>query len=498
MNSKTYSIDFAGGALVPLENPGLAVGQIVTYEDRANPEREFAVVSESVSVRSCTQAQPLICLEDGHFAEISFANGKPCGHWTVTSRIMPADELKDALAAAERNRVRLEAERKAAAEIKAKEAATERAALIEKYGRKLDLVKPGQYASAAHGSKNLKKELAAAFPGVKFSVRSSTFSGGDSIDVSWTLGPTQKEVEAITGKYQEGHFNGMEDIYEFSHDNQWPGLFGGAKFVSESRHTPPELFEQIGRALCALQRVEYNGQYTRGLMGENDTFDLGSHVHQLLNVTPWPVGAEFKTVESTDDGESAWFAAMFEKYGSGWYSSANREKLSAEDLAQAEKWEARRQEKRHWCRIVFATPEPAPVEKPATTPPTVAILHAADNGPAVNFNAEKNGVEIRFPSKPAAEVLDRLKSAGWRWSRFSSCWYQRASVASANFAADVAGLSAEFRARLLAEIGGGAVTPTPTAAETISEATAAWNNAATAAPDCGELARRALAAAWNN
>lgn len=41
----------------------------------------------------------------------------------------------------------------------------------------------------------------------------------------------------------------------------------------------------------------------------------------------------------------------------------------------------------------------------------------------LSYNHEKGGVELRFPSKPNAEVLDSLKLAGWRWSRFSSCWW---------------------------------------------------------------------------
>ena len=40
-------------------------------------------------------------------------------------------------------------------------------------------------------SKLIKRTLKAAFPGVKFSVRLDKYSGGHSIDASWTDGPTQ-------------------------------------------------------------------------------------------------------------------------------------------------------------------------------------------------------------------------------------------------------------------------------------------------------------------
>lgn len=52
----------------------------------------------------------------------------------------------------------------------------------------------------------------------------------------------------------------------------------------------------------------------------------------------------------------------------------------------------------------------------------------------ISENDEKDGVEIRFNAKPAPEVLARLKANGWRWSRFSSCWYARRTPAALAFA----------------------------------------------------------------
>lgn len=56
------------------------------------------------------------------------------------------------------------------------------------------------------------------------------------------------------------------------------------------------------------------------------------------------------------------------------------------------------------------------------------------SGVEVTENEEKDGIEIRFPSKPAADVLDSLKANGWRWSRFSSCWYTRRTERARQFA----------------------------------------------------------------
>jgi hypothetical protein len=66
-------------------------------------------------------------------------------------------------------------------------------------------------------------------------------------------------------------------------------------------------------------------------------------------------------------------------------------------------------------------------------------------GVTVSENADKDGIEIRFPSKPSADVLEALKAQGWRWSRFSSCWYTKRSESARNFAQSLGGSSPEPR-----------------------------------------------------
>lgn len=71
----------------------------------------------------------------------------------------------------------------------------------------------------AAAAKAIREELKAKFPDHKFSVRSSSFSMGNSVDVLCpaSLDPDKvDEVQAIAGKYQAGHFDGMNDIYETS------------------------------------------------------------------------------------------------------------------------------------------------------------------------------------------------------------------------------------------------------------------------------------------
>lgn len=56
-----------------------------------------------------------------------------------------------------------------------------------------------------------------------------------------------------------------------------------------------------------------------------------------------------------------------------------------------------------------------------------------------NLNSDKGGVEIRFSERPDSSVLEQLKANGWRWSRFSGCWYQRDSEGARQFAQEFTG-----------------------------------------------------------
>ena len=100
------------------------------------------------------------------------------------------------------------------------------------YLEQIDNTKKSRHALAAA---NIRKELKRAFPGVRFSVRAKSFSGGTSVDIGWGDGPTGAQVKPIISKYEEGNFNGMEDIYDYDRDNMWVGIFGGAKYVMTQR-----------------------------------------------------------------------------------------------------------------------------------------------------------------------------------------------------------------------------------------------------------------------
>lgn len=69
-----------------------------------------------------------------------------------------------------------------------------------------------KYLSCAETAKLIRKALAKAFPGYKFSVRSNTYSGGASIDVGWVDGPPASVVDAVVSGFAGGRFDGMIDM----------------------------------------------------------------------------------------------------------------------------------------------------------------------------------------------------------------------------------------------------------------------------------------------
>lgn len=108
-----------------------------------------------------------------------------------------------------------------------------------------ELVPSGSGASACvTAAKNIRIELKRAFPGIKFSVKSSSYWMGNSIDVAWTDGPTTKQVDAIIHKYSSGSFDGMTDCYNYE-SSVWTDAFGSSKYVHSNRHYSDALIVSV-------------------------------------------------------------------------------------------------------------------------------------------------------------------------------------------------------------------------------------------------------------
>ena len=108
----------------------------------------------------------------------------------------------------------------------------------------------------AEAAAAMRKELKLAFPQCSFRIRSKGYSGGDSVHIYWTDGPTTKEVEVIVKKYQYGHFDGMIDCYEYSNKR---ADIPQTKYVFTQRMISRESEEKIVKRLSRYGVIQDQG-----------------------------------------------------------------------------------------------------------------------------------------------------------------------------------------------------------------------------------------------
>lgn len=266
------------------------------------------------------------------------------------------------------------------------------------------------YLSCAETAKLLREQLKRNFPGIKFSVRSSVYSGGASIDVRWSLGPTDKEVNRVSKQFQGGGFDGSIDMaYNYEHwllpdgtaqIESTPGTSGsmgyvepiestprpegakhvsfGADYVFTQREIPEDVFIQLSKDICKLQNIEYTGYDTRNLYGPNDHEFVSHHARLVISEISFKPGEEYESVRYKTEEE----------------------------------------------RQIDYSSEPITIIKKQTQ--TTEPLPKVD-GIEIRKNEEKNGIEIIFPCKPDSAIIETLKSMGFRWSNYQGLWYNKFS-----------------------------------------------------------------------
>jgi hypothetical protein len=69
------------------------------------------------------------------------------------------------------------------------------------------------YVDTKDTAKLIRAKVKTVFPNIKFSVKISRYSGGSSIDINWTDGPTTKQVDAVLEEYRGDYFDGMIDYH---------------------------------------------------------------------------------------------------------------------------------------------------------------------------------------------------------------------------------------------------------------------------------------------
>lgn len=180
----------------------------------------------------------------------------------------------------------------------------------------------GYKSSHAGASAAIKAELKANFSGVKFSVTSESFSMGNSVHISWTDGPTVKQVEEFTSKYQYGHFNGMEDIYESSNRrNDIPQ----AKYISEARSMSSET-ESI---LLPIAEQLYNNDKSERNEAPYNCRDAAQFLYKVFYHCAIPAGATITGIIPTGETCGLCSPEVFYKIGYTMPEGAQKEDIKA-------------------------------------------------------------------------------------------------------------------------------------------------------------------------
>ena len=110
--------------------------------------------------------------------------------------------------------------------------------VLKKYGAIFDQPSGKYMTDAVLVAKHIRQDLAASFPGQKFSVRKTDYS---TIWVKWKDGPTREEVEQIAGKHQRNCTRDRwnDDLWDYN-DTAFTSVFGGVDYLFFNRETAPE------------------------------------------------------------------------------------------------------------------------------------------------------------------------------------------------------------------------------------------------------------------
>lgn len=173
---------------------------------------------------------------------------------------------------------------------------SERTEAIERYKKSADSrinykaeqkAKIGFKTGAASCSAAVKSELKSIYPHIKFSVTADTFSMGDAVRIHWTDGPTTSEVENITCKYQQGHFDGMTDMYENSNSRE---DIPQAKYITTSRKQSEETQSKLIELVSQIYAINNWGCHS-----------VENLAYRLFYATSFPKDGTIKGLEKTGE-----------------------------------------------------------------------------------------------------------------------------------------------------------------------------------------------------
>ena len=115
---------------------------------------------------------------------------------------------------------------------------------------------PRNYAPAPESLKLLKATLRKAFPATKFSTHLHRGTAYGYASVSWTDGPSVELVDRVVSPFEGSHFNGMEDIEEYTRALLPDGRESGLRGVSTSRTISPAFARRLLAQVVAYYKPD--------------------------------------------------------------------------------------------------------------------------------------------------------------------------------------------------------------------------------------------------
>ena len=149
-----------------------------------------------------------------------------------------------------------------------------------------------EYINCVNTAKLIRSALKESFPNVKFSVVSDSYAGGASIRISYTNGPTQKQVEQVVGVFEGSYFDGMQDYKGSNYANlDGQEVKFGADYIFVRRNYTPELMTEVAQQVAQTYGVDFNqvtiknSQYSGAYVECPNTLVVaGRYFNQMVNL----------------------------------------------------------------------------------------------------------------------------------------------------------------------------------------------------------------------
>jgi len=163
------------------------------------------------------------------------------------------------------------------------------------------------YLGVAGTAAMVRQFLKALYPGVKFWVKSESYSMGNSINAySWGFPENEEAARVIdrelSAKFQEGHFNSMEDIYEYGkmeeiktddgrtidYGTKYMHYYTKPPYGSPEYNLPPPDYSKIGNTKKEVPRGTGSGKKWKKFEKKPDVIkDSGDYKLLVKLTTGW-------------------------------------------------------------------------------------------------------------------------------------------------------------------------------------------------------------------